>query len=79
MKILSALECVDHIVTFEEETPEKLLSILRPDLIVKGGDYKKEDVLGSEYAKEVLIVPLTKGFSTTGIINKIGCADDRKQ
>lgn len=79
VKILSALECVDHIVTFEEETPEKLLSILRPDLIVKGGDYKKEDVLGSEYAKEVLIVPLTKGFSTTGIINKIGCADDRKQ
>ncbi|NLD05532.1 MAG: bifunctional heptose 7-phosphate kinase/heptose 1-phosphate adenyltransferase [Synergistaceae bacterium] len=76
IKILSAFEAVNFIVIFEEDTPEKLLSQLRPDIIVKGGDYNKEDVVGRDHADEVVIVPLTKGFSTTGIINKIGRKND---
>lgn len=78
VKILSALEFVDFVVIFEEDTPEKLISLLRPDIIVKGGDYNKEDVSGREYAGEVVIFPLTKGFSTTSIINKIGEKNDDK-
>lgn len=72
IRVLSALEAVDVVVIFEEDTPEKLLSLLYPDIIVKGGDYNKEDVSGREHAGEVVIFPLKKGFSTTSIINKIG-------
>jgi D-beta-D-heptose 7-phosphate kinase/D-beta-D-heptose 1-phosphate adenosyltransferase len=72
IRVLSALEAVDVVVIFEEDTPEKLLSLLHPDIIVKGGDYNKEDVSGREHAGEVVIFPLKKGFSTTSIINKIG-------
>ena len=70
--VLAALECVDLVVVFDEDTPEKLLSMLRPDVIVKGGDYRPEQVIGREYAGEVVILPLVAGYSTTGIIKKIG-------
>ena len=78
VKILSALEAVDFVVIFEEDTPERLLSLLHPDIIVKGGDYNKEDVSGREHAGEVVIFPLKKGFSTTSIINKIGMKNEKK-
>ena len=78
VKILSALEVVDFVVIFEEDTPERLLSLLHPDIIVKGGDYNKEDVSGREPAGEVVIFPLKKGFSTTSIINKIGMKNEKK-
>ena len=65
-------------VIFEEDTPERLLSLLHPDIIVKGGDYNKEDVSGREHAGEVVIFPLKKGFSTTSIINKIGMKNEKK-
>ena len=65
---------VDDVVIFNELTPKKLIAQIIPDVLVKGGDYKKEDIVGySEVTKNggvVKIIPLTPGFSTTAIINK---------
>ena len=71
--ILASMEAVDIVVVFNEDTPSELLSHLRPNIIVKGGDYVKEDVAGSEYADDVVIMPLLKGYSTTGIIDRLRC------
>ena len=69
--MLKSLRFVDEVVIFNEETPLELLKCLEPDILVKGGDYSVEDVIGKEYAGEVRILPFVKGYSTTQIINKI--------
>ncbi len=73
--VLSALGCVDKVVIFSENTPEKLIRALRPDVLVKGGDWKKKDVVGApfveSYGGKVRILPFVKGFSTTGLLKKI--------
>ena len=69
--MLSALRFVDAVVLFSEDTPEKLLSCLKPDILVKGGDYQPEEVAGRQYAGEVRILPFVDGYSTTDIIAKI--------
>ena len=73
--ILASLIMVDAVVIFDEETPIGLIKTLKPDVLVKGGDYTLETMVGS---KEVLdaggrieIIPIKEGFSTTGIIEKI--------
>lgn len=73
--ILASLIMVDDIVIFEEETPIEIIKLIQPDVLVKGGDYTLDTIVG---AKEVIahggsveIVPLLKGFSTTNIIEKI--------
>ena len=70
-RILDALSIVDCVVVFNEDTPEKLLSLLTPDIIAKGGDYTPEQVVGGQYAKEVVILPILEGYSTTGILRRI--------
>lgn len=70
-EMLAALACVDAVVIFEEDTPENLIKRIKPDFLVKGGDYKVEDIIGREYAKEVRVIELTEGYSTTNIIEKI--------
>ena len=69
-EILAELRCVDDVMIFEEDTPLNLIKDIMPDVLVKGGDWKKEDVMGREYAKEVVIIPYLKGYSTTEIIKK---------
>jgi D-beta-D-heptose 7-phosphate kinase / D-beta-D-heptose 1-phosphate adenosyltransferase len=69
--MLAALRMVDGVVLFCEDTPEELLSHLKPDILVKGGDYKPEEVAGREYAGRVEILPFVDGYSTTGLISKI--------
>lgn len=69
--MLAALEFIDYVVVFEEQTPERLLSELRPDILVKGGDYTPESVLGREYVREVRILPFVDGYSSTQTIQKI--------
>lgn len=64
IEIVSSLEFVDYIISFEEETPESLIKEIKPELIVKGGDYKEEDVVGKDYSK-VLICPKRNCLSTT--------------
>ncbi len=74
-ELLSAIECVDYIIFFSEDTPLKQITAIEPDFVVKGGDYKQKDVVGYELMKKtkgrVVIIPLVKGFSTTNIIDKI--------
>jgi len=70
-EVLSGLAAVDYIVIFDEKTPYNLIRTVRPDLLVKGGDWKKEDIVGSDIAKETLSLPYIKGLSTTRIIEKI--------
>lgn len=69
--MLAALRCVDEVVIFDEDTPEELLSHLKPDILVKGGDYKVEEVAGRQYAGKVEILPFVDGYSTTSLIHKI--------
>jgi D-beta-D-heptose 7-phosphate kinase/D-beta-D-heptose 1-phosphate adenosyltransferase len=73
-EVLGALAFVDKIVIFSEGTPEKLIHAVRPDFLVKGGDWKKKDIVGSafveSYGGRVLSLPFIKGFSTTGTLKK---------
>lgn len=68
--LIAAMEMVDFVTSFDEDTPEEIIKLCRPDLIVKGGDYKKEDVVGSKYS-EVLTVPFIEGHSSTSTILKL--------
>lgn len=73
--VLSALACVDHIVLFDEDTPQKLIETLIPDTLVKGADYSVEQIVGADVVLKnggkVLPIELTPGKSTSGLINKI--------
>ncbi|MFZ6016113.1 MAG: D-glycero-beta-D-manno-heptose 1-phosphate adenylyltransferase [Nitrospirota bacterium] len=70
-EILASLEMVDYVTMFDEETPYELIKLLQPDILVKGGDWKKEDIVGSDIAKETYSLPYIKGISTSEIIEKI--------
>jgi len=74
--LLAALECVDYVVIFDEDTPYELIKIVKPDILVKGGDYRYKNVVGSDIAKEVRFVDFVDGKSTTNIIKKIGRKND---
>lgn len=73
--VLGALECVDAIVLFDEETPYNLIKAIQPDVLVKGSDYVTENIVGYDIVKakggEVITIDLSQGFSTTNIIKKI--------
>ena len=73
--ILASLIMVDDIVIFEEETPIEIIKLIQPDVLVKGGDYTLDTIVGAKeviaYGGTVEIVPLLEGFSTTNIIEKI--------
>lgn len=73
--VISELKSIDYVVIFEEDTPLEIISLIVPDILVKGGDYKKEDVVGKEVVEknggEVVIIPFVDGKSTTNIINRI--------
>jgi D-beta-D-heptose 7-phosphate kinase / D-beta-D-heptose 1-phosphate adenosyltransferase len=68
---LSALEYVDFICVFEEDTPAALLERIRPSILVKGGDYTIDKIIGREFVNSVCIVPFVDGFSTTSVIQTI--------
>lgn len=70
-KLLAALEFVDMVIIFDETTPEELIKQVSPNILVKGGDYKVEDIVGRQYADQVLILPFLEGYSTTNVINKL--------
>ena len=70
-RVLAALACVDAGVLFGEDTPTELVKKIRPDILVKGGDYKPEEVAGREYAGEVQIIKFEDGYSTTGLLEKV--------
>ncbi len=69
--ILAALESVDYVTIFEEETPYELIRMIEPDVLVKGGDYEGKDVVGSDITGEVRLVEFVEGRSTTSLIEKM--------
>jgi len=74
-ELLSALEAVDYVVIFKDPTPIKLIEAIRPDLLVKGADWKSGKIVGEEFVKKnggkVARIRLAKGRSTTDVIKKI--------
>jgi D-beta-D-heptose 7-phosphate kinase/D-beta-D-heptose 1-phosphate adenosyltransferase len=79
--VLAALEAVDVVVLFEEDTPLELIRELRPDVLVKGGDYTVETVVGSDVVLarggDVMIVPLTPSRSTSAIVSRLQAGETR--
>lgn len=69
--LLAALEAVDFVVPFEDDTPYELIKMIKPDTLVKGGDYEGKDVVGTEFAGELKLVDFVDGKSTTMTIKKI--------
>ena len=73
-EVLGALAFVDYIILFSEETPLKLISAVKPDILIKGGDYRKEDIVGyrevSSMGGRVETIPLLEGYSTSSILDK---------
>lgn len=78
--VLAALEAVDAITVFEQDTPLELVRLLQPDVIVKGGDYAPDTVVGAAEVRarggDVIIVPLTPGHSTTSTIDRLRARPD---
>ena len=70
-EVLSSLEMVNYVTLFDEATPYELIKLIQPDILVKGGDWKKEEIVGSDIAKETHSLPYIEGVSTSGIIEKI--------
>jgi D-beta-D-heptose 7-phosphate kinase/D-beta-D-heptose 1-phosphate adenosyltransferase len=70
-EVLSSLEMVDYVIFFDEETPYELIKLIQPDVLVKGGDWKKGEIVGSDIARETYSLPYVEGVSTTGIIERI--------
>ena len=69
--LLESLACVDYVIIFTEDTPYELLSHVHPDVLVKGGDYQIEEVVGREFAKEVKLIHFLEGYSTTNTIERM--------
>ena len=70
--VLSALRCVDHVIVFDDDTPLAVITALIPDVLVKGGDYTRDTVVGADVVEQhggsVVVIPLLEGRSTTSII-----------
>jgi len=77
-EILEAVDSIDFLTSFSERTPQKIISDLLPDILVKGGDWKPEEVVGKKEVEaaggKVVIVPYLKGHSTSSVIKRIGRA-----
>lgn len=73
--VLSSLKAVDAVIIFDEETPYELIKFVRPDFLVKGGDWKKEDIVGSDvvegYGGKVISLKFVDSYSTSSLISKI--------
>ena len=74
-RVLSAIEVIDYIVIFDEDTPQKLIEAVRPDVLIKGEDWRHKGVVGRKvvesYGGRVVLAPLVKGLSTTDLVNRI--------
>ena len=75
MKVIASLNCVDLIIPFSEDTPLNLIKTIKPDIYVKGADYKLNEIIGADfirgYGGEVNLIPLLNGLSTSNTISKI--------
>ena len=73
--MLAALECVDVVAVFDDDTPLAMIEAIRPDVLVKGGDYRPDEVVGREVVEgsggRLVLIPLVEGHSTTGLVRKM--------
>ena len=73
--VLAALNCVDYVVLFKEDTPENLIKIVQPDVLVKGGDYTIDQIVGADFVMQnggtVTTIPFVEGYSSTQIIEQL--------
>ena len=78
-ELVGAMEMVDFVILFDDRDPYSLISAIRPDVLVKGGDWNTEKIIGGDLVEEsggeVVVVPYIKGFSTTEIIERIKNSD----
>ncbi len=70
-EVLAALEPVDYVVIFSEDTPLETIQALKPDILIKGADYELSQIVGRGFVKKIVRFPLIKGISTTNLIQKI--------
>ena len=81
MELLAGLRAVDVVVPFGADTPARLVRLLRPDLLVKGGDYRKQEIVGRDVVEagggRVIVVPLRRGRSTSALIRRAAAAGRR--
>jgi len=74
-RVLAACACVDRVVLFAEDTPLALITLLTPDILVKGGDYRLDEIVGREVVMarggQVVALPFVPGYSTTGLIERL--------
>jgi rfaE bifunctional protein nucleotidyltransferase chain/domain len=75
LEMLAGLECVDFVTSFSEPDPHRLISLIKPDLLVKGGDWGVDQIIGKDIVEKeggkVVSIPLSPGYSTTKLIEKI--------
>ncbi len=73
--LLASLACVDFVILFDDDTPEQLIHTVRPDVLVKGGDYTLDTIVGADFVLQnggtVTTIPFVDGYSTTSTLNKI--------
>ncbi|NIO04712.1 MAG: D-glycero-beta-D-manno-heptose 1-phosphate adenylyltransferase [Proteobacteria bacterium] len=74
-EIIAALECVDYVTIFDEPDPYRIISVLKPNILVKGGDWTKETTVGRDVVEagggRVVVLPYVEGISTTGLMDRI--------
>ncbi|MCX5782456.1 MAG: adenylyltransferase/cytidyltransferase family protein [Elusimicrobia bacterium] len=70
-RVLSELESIDYITFFNEDTPFELIKELKPNILVKGGDYRLNEIVGRNLVEKVVRFPFVEGYSTTSLIKKI--------
>jgi rfaE bifunctional protein nucleotidyltransferase chain/domain len=74
-EVLAALDCIDYVTIFDQDNPREIIAQVRPDILVKGGDWTVDTIVGRDivesYGGTVLSLPLTAGVSTTAIVKNI--------
>ena len=70
-KILSLFDFIDYIIVFSDDTPLNIITMLTPDILIKGSDYNKENIIGKEFVKQIILFDFVENKSSTRVINKI--------
>jgi D-beta-D-heptose 7-phosphate kinase/D-beta-D-heptose 1-phosphate adenosyltransferase len=70
-KILSLFDFIDYVIIFSEDTPLDIIKLLEPDILVKGSDYNKDNIIGKEYVKKIVLFDFIQNKSSTRVINRI--------
>ena len=83
LEVLDSLSAVDLLVLFDEDTPDELIKVIWPDVLVKGGEYRKEEIVGADFVErcggKVIQFPMIEGISTTMILERVTSGADSVQ